>query len=67
MAGRVYNSHTCVMHYEKACFMHHTPGVVHNFRLWVSGFPVPCAQTDSSNLLEKSRGEPRDSGLLSQL
>ena len=23
--------HTCVMDYDEACFMHRTPGVVHNF------------------------------------
>ena len=25
-------SHTGVMDYEEACFMHLTPGVVHNFK-----------------------------------
>ena len=27
----LYQSHTGVMDYDEACFMHLTPGVVHNF------------------------------------
>ena len=27
----LYRSHTGVMDYDEACFMHLTPGVVHNF------------------------------------
>ena len=54
-------SHTGVMDYGEACFMHLTPGVVHNFqRLWVYRISVLYAQKDPRFLLEKRRGQPRE-------
>ena len=51
-------SHIGVMDYDEACFMHLTPGVVHNFpQLRIS---APYAQKDPRFLFEKRRGQPRE-------
>ena len=48
-------SHTGVMDYDEACFMHLTPG----FGLWVYRRSVPYAQKDPRFLSKKRRGQPR--------
>ena len=54
-------SHTGFMDYDEACFMHLTPGVVHNFpRPWLYRISVPYAQKDPRFLFEKRRGQPRE-------
>ena len=53
------------MDYDEACFMHLTPGVVHNFPKAVHRISVPCAQNDSRFLFEKRKGQPWNSGLSS--
>ena len=50
------------MDYDEACFMHLTPGVVHNFP-WVYRISVPYAQKDPRFVFEKRRGQPRNAGL----
>ena len=57
----VFGHSNFVMDYDEACFMHLTPGVVHNFqRLWVYRISVPYAQKDPRFLFEKIRGQPRE-------
>ena len=53
-------SHTGVMDYDEACFMHLTPGVVHNFPNAVYRISVPYAQKDPIFLFKKRRGQPRE-------
>ena len=58
------------MDYDEACFIHLTPGVVHNFPKAVAvdvyRIFLPYAQKDPRFLFEKRRGNPGNSGLLSQ-
>ena len=55
-------SHTGVMDYDEACFVHLTPGVVHNTSqlLLVYRISVPYAHKDPRFLFEKRRGQPRE-------
>ena len=60
-------SQTRVMENDEACLMHLTPGVVHNLAKAVGVSDLyPYAQQDPIFLFEKRKGNPRNSGLLSQ-
>ena len=45
------------MDYDEACFMHLTPGVVHNFPKAVYRISVPCAHKYPRFLFEKRKGQ----------
>ena len=49
------------MDYDEACFMHLTPGVIHNFPKAVGVWISPHAQKDPRFLFEKRRGQSRES------
>ena len=60
-------SHTGVMNYYKACFMHLTPRVVPNFeRPGMYRISVPYAQDIPDSYSEREGGNPGNSGLSSQ-
>ena len=59
-------SHTGVMDYDEACFMHHTPGVVHNFPKAVGiGFLFPMHKKIPDSYSKREGGNPGNSGLSS--
>ena len=57
-------SHTGVMDYDEACFMHLTPGLVHNFpkAMVVYDFCLLCTKDSYS---KREGGNPGNFGLLS--
>ena len=55
-----------VMDYDEACFMHPTPGVVHNFPKVVSVWDLCPLCRKRSQIPNGKEGNPGNSGLLSQ-
>ena len=60
--------HTGLMDYDEACFMHLTPGVVHNFpkAVGVQGFCPLCTKRSQINILKEKEGNSGNAGLFSQ-
>ena len=60
--------HTRGMDYEEACFMHLTPGVVHNFQKGCGciGFVSPMHKKIPDSYSKREGGNPGNSGLSSQ-
>ena len=61
-------SHTGVMDYDEACFMHLTPGVVYNFpkAVGVYDFCPLCTKRSQIPIRKEKGGNPGNSGLSSQ-
>ena len=61
-------SHTRGMDYDEACFMHLTPGVVHNFTkaVGVWDFCPLCTKKIPDSYSKREGGNPGNSGLSSQ-
>ena len=54
------------MDYDEACFMHLTPGMVHNFPKAVVGFLSPMHKKIPDSHSKRERDNPGNSGLSSQ-